>query len=166
MSRSSSRDARRLARLSRMLLLAGFVAFSACATQPDVRPPARPLPAPPPQKEPAPATPAPAPPPRSVEPPAAPSPRLAASRHLTEEARKLLETGKPDEAIRTLERAVNLSPTNGQNFYYLSEAWMMKKDIRQAEEFNGLAARYLKDDSMWAARVSQQAERIRKARGR
>ena len=91
---------------------------------------------------------------------------MAASRHLTEEARRLLETGKPDEAIRTLERAVNLSPTNGQNFYYLSEAWMMKKDIRQAEEFNRLAARYLKDDSMWVARVSQQAERIRKARGR
>ncbi|MBN1102401.1 MAG: tetratricopeptide repeat protein [Deltaproteobacteria bacterium] len=89
-----------------------------------------------------------------------------ASRHLTEEARILLENGKPDEAIRTLERAVNLNPTHGPNFYYLSEAWMMKKDLRQAKEFNRLALRYLGNDPLWGPRVSRQAERLRKESGR
>jgi hypothetical protein len=157
-----------------MILLAGLAAFSSCAAVPDTRPPARPAPSTPPSREPAPtpgpgpssppATPAPAP--KGAEPPPAPSPRQVASRHLTDEARVLLESGRPDEAIRTLERAVNLSPTHGQNFYYLSEAWMMKKDLRQAEEFNRLAGRYLRDDPAWAASVSQQAERIRKAQGK
>ncbi|MEW6666925.1 MAG: tetratricopeptide repeat protein [Thermodesulfobacteriota bacterium] len=164
-----------LMRIFGMLLLAGLMALSACATQPEVRRPARPAPTsrpprespPPPAPEPSlpPGSTAPAPSPKSPEPAPAPSPRLAASRHLTEQARVLLENGKPDEAIRTLERAVNLSPTNGLNFYYLSEAWMMKNDLRQAEEFNMLAALYFKDDPVWAARVSQQAERIRKRRG-
>jgi hypothetical protein len=165
-----------LVRFFGMLLLAGLMAFSACATQPEVGRPARPAPAslppresvPPPGPEPSlpPESKAPVPSPKATEPAPPPSPRLAASRHLTEQARLLLESGKPDEAIRTLERAVNLSPANGLNFYYLSEAWLMKKDLRQAEEFNRLAGLYLKDDPVWAARVSQQAERIRKRRGK
>lgn len=153
-----------LRRILMVVLLMGLMIFPACATQPDVRPPTRPAPASPDHTKSVPAPPAPAPPPKSVEPAPAPSPRLAASRHLTEEARVLLENGQPDEAIRTLERAVNLSPTNGLNFYYLSEAWMIKKDFRQAEEFNRLAARYLKDDPSWAARVVRQAERIKTER--
>jgi len=89
---------------------------------------------------------------------------MVASLRLTEEARIQLQSGKPDEAIRTLERAINMSPTNGQNFYYLSEAWLMKKNIRQAEEFNRLATLHLKNDAQWAARVADQAERIRQAK--
>jgi len=75
-----------------------------------------------------------------------------------------LEAGKTDEAIRTLERAMNLNPSNGENFYYLAEAWMKKKNLRQAEEFNRLAAIHLKSDGKWMERVAEQAERIRKAR--
>jgi len=75
-----------------------------------------------------------------------------------------LEAGKTDEAIRTLERAMNLNPSNGENFYYLAEAWMRKKNLRQAEEFNRLAAIHLKSDGRWTARVAEQAERIRNAR--
>ena len=93
-----------------------------------------------------------------------PSPRVLASLQLTQQARTLLEGGQFDDAISVLERAVSLNPTSGENFYYLAEAWLMKGDTTQAEEFNRLADLYLKGDG-WEAKVVEQRERIRK-RGR
>jgi predicted Zn-dependent protease len=75
----------------------------------------------------------------------------------------LLEGNKPDDAIRTLERAVNLNPSNGQNYYYLAEAWLKKGNPGQAGEFNRLAAMYLRDDPDWMARVKTQEKRVRKS---
>ena len=72
-----------------------------------------------------------------------PSPRTVASLQLTDQGRLFLESGQPDHAIRMYEQALNLDPTNGQNYYYLSEAWFMKGNIAQAAEFNRLAAIYL-----------------------
>jgi tetratricopeptide (TPR) repeat protein len=89
------------------------------------------------------------------------SPRAVASLRLTEQARVLLETGKVDDAITTLERAINLNPSNGQNYYYMAEAWLRKGNPSQAREFNRLAAMYLKDDPNWIGRVKDQQERIR-----
>ena len=89
------------------------------------------------------------------------SPRAVASLRLTEQARVLLETGKVDDAITTLERAMNLNPSNGQNYYYMGEAWLKKGNHSQATEFNRLAAMYLKDDPNWMSRVKDQQERIR-----
>ncbi len=89
------------------------------------------------------------------------SPRAVASLQLTEQARALLESGKVDDAITTLERAMNLNPSNGQNYYYMAEAWLKKGNPSQAREFNRLAAMYLKDDPTWMSRVKDQQERIR-----
>jgi predicted Zn-dependent protease len=89
------------------------------------------------------------------------SPRAVASLRLTEQARVLLETGKVDDAITTLERAINLNPSNGQNYYYMAEAWLRKGNPSQAREFNRLAAMYLKDDPNWIGRVKDQQERIK-----
>jgi len=89
------------------------------------------------------------------------SPRAVASLRLTEQARVLLETGKVDDAITTLERAMNLNPSNGQNYYYMAEAWLKKGNPSQAREFNRLAAMYLKNDPNWIGRVKDQQERIR-----
>jgi predicted Zn-dependent protease len=89
------------------------------------------------------------------------SPRAVASLRLTEQARVLLESGKVDEAISTLERAMNVNPSNGQNYYYLAEAWRKKGNASQAREFNRLAAMYLKDDPNWMNRVKDQQERIK-----
>jgi tetratricopeptide (TPR) repeat protein len=72
----------------------------------------------------------------------------------------LLERGNPDDAISMLERAVSLNPTNGINYFYLSEAWLMKGDTVQAEEFNRLATIYLREDSEWIAKAREQEERI------
>jgi len=88
------------------------------------------------------------------------NPRVVAALQLTGEGRRLLEDRKPDKAIRVLEQAVSLNSTNGQNYYYLTEAWLMKGSVAQAKEFNQLAEIHLKEDSEWMIRVAQQADRI------
>lgn len=89
-----------------------------------------------------------------------PSPRTLASLRLTEEARLLLNAKQPDEAIRTLERALNIDPGNGRNYYYLAEAWLMKGNGAQARELNRLAEIYLENDPQWKEKVRRQKERI------
>jgi len=96
----------------------------------------------------------------ATEEPAEENPRAVASLQLTEQGRRLVEERQPDRAIRVLEQAVSLHPTNGQNYYYLSEAWLMKGSAVQAKEFNQLAEIHLKDDSQWMIRVGRQADRI------
>jgi tetratricopeptide (TPR) repeat protein len=73
----------------------------------------------------------------------------------------LLESGKIDDAIATLERAINVNPSNGQNYYYLAEALLKKGNPSQAKEFNRLAVMYLRDEPEWTSRVNDQKERIR-----
>ena len=70
-----------------------------------------------------------------------------------------LESGKPDDAIRLFERAMSLNPANGQNYYYLAEAWLLKGNTTQADEFNRLANIYLKGD-IWMDKVSKQKQQI------
>lgn len=73
----------------------------------------------------------------------------------------LLESGRVDHAISTLERAMNVNPSNGQTYYYLAEAWIKKGNLSQAREFNRLAAMYLREKPEWTRRVEDQQERIR-----
>ena len=61
-----------------------------------------------------------------------PDPRALASLQLTEQGRRLVEAGKSDQAIRVLEQAISLNPDNGQNYYYLAEAWLSKGVITEA----------------------------------
>jgi tetratricopeptide (TPR) repeat protein len=89
------------------------------------------------------------------------SPRALASLRLAEEARMLLNSGRIDDAITTLEHAMNLDPSNGQNYYYLAEARLKKGHSSQAREFNRLAAMYLRDEPERINRVNDQKERIR-----
>ena len=96
----------------------------------------------------------------SARPSDQPGPRALASLGLTEQGRLLLERGNPDDAISMLERAVSLNPTNGINYFYLSEAWLMKGDTVQAEEFNRLAFIYLREDSEWLAKAREQEQHI------
>ena len=96
----------------------------------------------------------------SVEKPG-PTPRALAALQLTEQGRIFLENNRPDDAIGILERALNLNPNNGRNYYYLAEAWLMKWNIGQAMEFNRLAEIYLKDDGEWLNRVMLQRKRIK-----
>ena len=88
------------------------------------------------------------------------SPREKASLQLTEEGRQLLAEDKPDHAIRLLEQAINLNPDNGQCYYYLAEAWLLKGNSSEARQFNSLAKNYLNEDKDWKTRVAKQADKI------
>ncbi len=94
--------------------------------------------------------------------PAGPSPRALASLKLTDQGRRHIETGEADRAIRVLEQAISLNPGNGQNYYYLSEAWLMKSFPAKARQFNRLAESHLTGDRDWEKLVTRQAERITK----
>ena len=96
----------------------------------------------------------------SETPKAGPPPHVVASLQLTDQGRLLLEKGQTDDAIRILERAVNLNPAHGQNYYYLAEAWIRKRNPSQAKEFNRLAGLYLHEDKAWLSRVKAQRARI------
>ena len=100
--------------------------------------------------------------PEQSEEPVQPSPRALASLKLTDQGRRLIEAGEADSAIRVLEQAISLNPTNGQNYYYLSESWLMKRFASEAREFNYLAESHLKGDKDWEKRVTRQAEKILK----
>lgn len=93
------------------------------------------------------------------------APRTVASLKLTEQARILLDSKRPDDAIGILEKAVNIDTNNGQNYYYLAEAWIMKGNKAQAVEFNRMAGLYLKNDAAWMVKVQQQKGRIDKMKG-
>ena len=88
-------------------------------------------------------------------------PRELASIRMTDQGRMLLETGRVDEAIVLFERALNISPSNGYNCFYLSEAWILKRDFYQAMEWNELAGINLRDDRTWMDKVVEQKKRIR-----
>jgi tetratricopeptide (TPR) repeat protein len=129
----------------------------------------------PPRGSASPARPLPSPPQRAEEPikpqipeeqkkPEEPlSPRAVASLQMTEQGRVLLEQKKVDESISVLERAVSLNPSNGRNYYYLAEAWLLKRNIKQAEEFNSLAGLYLEGDQTWLLKVEEQKQRIQQS---
>ena len=94
------------------------------------------------------------------EKPAGPSPRALASLKLTDQGRRHIEAGESDSAIRVLEQAISLNPGNGQNYYYLSEAWLMKGFAAEARQFNRLAQSHLTGDKDWEKLAIRQAERI------
>ncbi len=63
------------------------------------------------------------------------SPARAASLRATEQARQELIADHPDEAIRTLSRAVGIDPGNPYAYFYLGRAYVAKKDDVQAMSF-------------------------------
>lgn len=85
-----------------------------------------------------------------------PSSRILAARDLNLKAASVLEKNKPDAAIDLLERAIAIDPSNGETYYYLSRAWLMKGDKEQAYEFNRLAEIYMEDDENWHQQVLEQ----------
>jgi tetratricopeptide (TPR) repeat protein len=87
-------------------------------------------------------------------------PRVLASLQITGQGKTLLEKNKPDDAIRTLERAISLDPANGLNYYYLADAWIIKGNYKQAQEVNRLAHIYLNDNVKWNLLVIDQRELI------
>ena len=100
--------------------------------------------------------------PEAVQPPAERpvDPGQAAARQLIERGRRHLEDHQPDAAIRDLERALSLHSTDGETYFWLAEAWLMKIDARRAGDFNRMAEYHFKDDPGWLVRIAGQADRI------
>ena len=89
--------------------------------------------------------------------------RRQASYSLVREGYELLTKNNFDGAIRALERAVGINPSDGQGYYYLAEAWLESGNSQLAARFNALAALYLRDNAAWDQRVRWQKERIEKS---
>lgn len=90
----------------------------------------------------------------------APDSRMMASHSLILEGYQLLKKNDYDGAIRILERAVGLNPSDGPGYFYLAEAWLGKKNFNLASQFNDLAAMYLRSDPTWSQRAKSQKKRI------
>jgi len=86
--------------------------------------------------------------------------RAAASHNLTSQGYKRLQKGDTDGALRLLERAVGINPSDGPAYYYLAEAWLAKGNLPMAARFNKLAATYLGNERNWAVRAKDQTKRI------
>ena len=86
--------------------------------------------------------------------------RILASHSLTIKGHELLQSGDPEGAIRLLERAVGINPSDGLGYYFLAEAWFLKGNAVLAARFNKLAALYLRGDPRWAAHAESQRKRI------
>ncbi|MCF8069892.1 MAG: tetratricopeptide repeat protein [Desulfobacterales bacterium] len=90
------------------------------------------------------------------------SPQVVAAIQLLEQGKRYIHDGKPDEAIRILERAISLHPSNGENYFYLADAWIIKQSAEQAKEYHLMANRYLNHDPAWESGLRLQFERIQK----
>jgi len=63
------------------------------------------------------------------------TPQTLASVKLVDDARQMRVKGKVDEAIRLLERAVEVDAYNGEAFYELAICWKAKGDMKKALSF-------------------------------
>jgi tetratricopeptide (TPR) repeat protein len=88
-----------------------------------------------------------------------------ASLELTSKAAGLLDRGRPDEAIRVLERALGLNPESARAYYQMARAWKQKGDFSQALEYNRMAAMYPAGDREWAEKIRGQRRRILERKG-
>ena len=88
------------------------------------------------------------------------SPGELASLQLTDQARRFLESGNAESAIRVLERSVALHPYNGEGYFLLADAWILKKDPQRALSFHRLAQTYLKGEPSWEERILDQHQKI------
>lgn len=60
---------------------------------------------------------------------------MVASVRLVDDARQMRAKGKVDEAIRMLERAIEIDAYNGEAFYEMALCWKAKGDIKKALSF-------------------------------
>lgn len=79
------------------------------------------------------------------------SPTLAVSLELAEQGRIELAAGNPDEALRSLGRAVSVDPENAYAYFYIGRAYFAKRNYAQALVFLRRAELGLHSDPDWLA---------------
>ena len=105
----------------------------------------------------------------SVPPPAAPpladdssllakitpgiTPQRAASLRVTEEGRKLLDSGDPGKAVTRLERTIVIDSTNGYGYFYLAKAQYRLGHFQQSLNLLEVAQSRLGGEPFWMAEL-------------
>ncbi len=90
----------------------------------------------------------------------APDARSKTALEISRQALLYLRKQQPDPAINLLERSINLNPHNGQTYFHMAQAWIMKGNQDQALEFNRMAEIQLSTDPEWRARIAAQRKII------
>lgn len=81
-------------------------------------------------------------------------PRRAASLRLTEEGRKLIDSGEPAKALNRLERTIAIDSTNPYGYFYLAKAQHRLGRYQQSLNFLDVAeSRLGGSDRFWLAEV-------------
>jgi len=76
-----------------------------------------------------------------------------ASIEMTDQGRQRIASGRFDEAISILQKAISIHPKNSYAYYYLAQARYFKKDYGQSLPPLGQAELFLSGDPAWLARV-------------
>jgi tetratricopeptide (TPR) repeat protein len=81
------------------------------------------------------------------------SPQRAASLRLTEEGRKLLESGDPQRALSRLEKTIVIDSTNAYGYFYLAKTQYKLGRYKQSLNFLDVAESRLSAEPFWLAEV-------------
>lgn len=81
-------------------------------------------------------------------------PRRAASLRLTEEGRRLLESGEYEKALERFEKTIALDSTNPYSYYYLAQAHHYLAQYRESFNFLDVAESHLSKEPYWLAKLS------------
>jgi Tetratricopeptide repeat len=81
------------------------------------------------------------------------TPQRAASLRLTEEGKKLLESGDPAKALARLEKTIVIDATNPYGYFYLAKAQYRLGRYRESLNFLEIAESRLRNEPFWLAEV-------------
>jgi len=81
------------------------------------------------------------------------TPQRAASLRLTEEGKKLLESGDPAKALARLEQTIVVDSTNPYGYFYLAKAQYRLGRYRESLNFLNIAESRLASEPFWLAEV-------------
>jgi tetratricopeptide (TPR) repeat protein len=81
------------------------------------------------------------------------TPQRAASLHLTEEGRRLLEAGDPVKALSRLEKTIAIDSTNPYAYYFLAKAHFHLGRHQESLKFLDVAESLLASNPFWLSEV-------------
>lgn len=81
------------------------------------------------------------------------TPQRAASLRLTEEGKKLLDSGDPAKALARLEKTIVIDSTNPYGYFYLAKAQYRLGRYRESLNFLDIAESRLRNEPFWLAEV-------------
>jgi len=81
------------------------------------------------------------------------TPQRAASLRLTEEGKKLLDSGDPAKALTRLERTIVIDSTNPYGYFYLAKAQYQLGRYRESLNFLNIAESRFASEPFWLAEV-------------